>query len=353
MEPNNLFTSSSKEAPESPPSWPFAALFSFGIILLFEVFVFYLPPFLSMDLHFAGAQLTWKQEVCQEKNAYSVLFLGESFGLYGFKPRVFDAYSSYAPSFNLCVYQGSTFLTEYYFLKEYLKRATKYPKVVLLEFTVQLLFDDITINDAYLQEHLFPFLGTPPELLQEVDRFCTEYRILNFPCWKRPMQGLHRRLWNGKAQKKRYQSAQEIFHQERGYVPFGLDEKPNTLKLLDLQEKEKRGKLSPVNTFYIDEMIRLLKEYEIPVLLILPPIREDRKVLWNQYQIPLRLAPYLKELRSKHSNLCGIATEFLTLFPRRDDFQDILHLQDRSAEIFSRKVAQWLNTLALPAKEKH
>lgn len=326
---------------------PWAGVFSAILILVFEIFVFFLPPFLQIDTHFAGAQITWKQQECQKKNSYQTLFFGESFGLYGFKPTTYDKISRYAPSFNLCVYEGSTYLTNYYLLKKYLKQASTLPKLVILEFTAQQIFDPLLLEETYLIEHLYPFLGNDPELMQEIRLFCPEASPLFFPCWKRPMQGLFRRLWNYTLQKKVYEEKKLFFHQEQGYVAFGGHENPDTRKLLDLKPHVKQGKISPLNSYFLEKMLSLLQQHQIAVVIVVPCLREDRRYLWNQYRVAQNYSRYLKQLQQKFSNIRYIASDFVNLFSRRDDFQDILHLHNRSAEIFSTALAKRLNALNL------
>jgi hypothetical protein len=339
-----------------PMALPLAAVTSFLLILFFEIFVFFLPEFVLAEGDFGNFRLKWKKEESQNSPAYATLFLGESFGWSGFKPSVYDPYSKYAPSFNLCIYQTSTFLLQYHLLKTYLCSAKTLPQVVLLEFSEESLFDPVQITEAFLYQQLFPFFGDDPELLQELSTVSPALapsllRPLRFPCWKRPMKGILSRLWHWESQKKNHRFYKEELRQNRGYSPCGLKAPEKGHALLDFPPWLKKPQVSLINTHYIEKILSLLQEKKIPVLLIIPSLHRDRRTLWSLYHLHQPYSGYLKKLQRSFSTIHGVCGDFISLFPAREDFYDTIHLHDQSATHFTQKITAYVNRFHFSKKK--
>lgn len=352
MEINPLSTSNSngtqtQQVANIRSKIPKAAILSFCLILILELFFFYLPDFVLDSPDFVNTWIQWKREEVLKPNVYQTLFLGECFGMMAFKPSVYDTIAQHTPSFNLCVYQRNTFLSQYYLLKKYLESAKIPPKQVILEFMEISLFDQTPLDENHILQHILPYLGRDADLMTEISRWTSTYRLISFPCWKRPMKGIFGRIRNWNAQKQAYQQVHQVFKTERGYYPLQDQGSPNLAVLTDLPDSVKTGTISEYNRYYLEKILDLLEQQKIEVILVVPCLRNDRRFLWNRYQIATYYGKYLNSLQQRYSNILATATqEFVNLFPNLDDFQDANHLRDASSDIFTRKLAEWVNRLS-------
>lgn len=328
--------------------FPWAALSSALLIILSEMFFYWAPDALRDYPDFSNLWIKWKWEHTQHANNYQTLFLGECFGMTAFKPEIYDQYSHYQPSFNLCVYQRNTFLAQYLLLKSYLKSATEKPKIVFLECMEITLYDQTPFDENVFNQHLLPFFGPEEAVYTEIARWNPQYRPLFFPCWKTPMKGFFKRLWNWSDQQEQYRKRQEEFIQQKGYYPLGQEKKPNLEKMTKLPDSVRKKMFSFYNTFYIEQILHFLAQQEIPVILLVPPLRADRRKLWNKEQIGPHYIQYFIQLQKKYPNVIALAAnEFINFFDQMDHFQDANHLHDRSAEQFTRTLAEYSNRFSL------
>jgi hypothetical protein len=350
---SNLFIFNSKIS--SQRAFPWVALLVFLGMCLFEILIFCIPEFLLEATDFVNYRVKWKRETVESLNStsptpYKTLFMGECFGLTAFKPERFDALSSYAPSYNLCVYQRNTFFTVYFLLKKYLESQAQKPQVVCLEFTAFTLYDTAELREEDFIQNLFPFLGDPALVLEELGTHTPELSVLQeikwvfpyrFPCWKRPLKGVFSRCFSWSLQKEAYFKEKKEHEQGRGYYPLGRTEAPN-LTGIALPQSILQGKYSPYNTVYLEKILELLTQHQIPTVLLAPPVRKDALDQWRRHEVDSRYFGYLEGLQKRFPIIFWKCLDFVEFFDQMEDFQDAIHLHDRSAERFTSAFAQAL-----------
>jgi len=214
-----------------------------------------------------------------------------------------------------------------------------------------------------LRGSILPYFRVDSDLLKEIELLNMDppfhylpYRFLSFLPSLKKQYALKRgpgavfqkvRSFNQKV----YDNYMQSYREEKGFFNEDMDPTKETVEeITDIPPEYRRFALSSYNCHYIDKILFLLKENNIPTIVCLTPVRSDEMKIWARYNLRERLGNLLQPKMEEYDNVLAF-WDMTDIASSPKYFADRVHLTMAGATVFSEELAEGIKGLGMGFEE--
>ena len=250
-------------------------------------------------------------------------------------------------------------MINYIILKRYIANCSKKPELVILQLSPISLMGKHYMDMKALRSSILPYFRVDSDILDEIAILEMEppfhyltFRLLSMiPSYNKQFalrRGPRYIISNIRAFSRTvYDNYLQFYRDEKGFFNEDMDPtKEIVAEITDVPPEYRLFALSSYNCHYIDKILSLLREEEIPTVVCLTPVRSDEMKIWARYNLRERLNNLLRPKMEEYDNVLAF-WDMTVIASNPQYFADRVHLTLRGATIFTEELAKRISELGV------
>ncbi len=326
------------------------------LALIFEGTLFLIPGYVLLSVPYGRESVRLKGEEADRANNYNIIISGDCTGWAGIRPLLLDKRLN-IQSYNFSVDVAQTYMINYLILKRYLANCSRKPELVVFQLSPISLLGRHYLDLKRLRRSILPYFRVDSDLLTEIARAKMEppflylsHQILSLiPSYQKQF-ALRRGPWFIISQIRNYDRSiyddyLKFYRDKKGFFNEDMDPTKETVaEITDIPPEYQSFSLSPYNCYYIDKILSLLDENNIPTVLCLTPVRSDEMKIWSRYHLRERLDNLLRSKAEEYDNVLAF-WDMADVVSDPKYFADRVHLKFAGATILTEELAKRIRGL--------
>jgi hypothetical protein len=328
------------------------------LALIFEGILFCIPEYMLLSIPYGRESVRFKGEMAERENSYDIIISGDCTGWAGIRPLVLEERLDIS-AYNFSVDVAQTYMINYIVLARYLSNCARKPELVILQLSPISLLGNHYLDMDALRSSIFPYFRVDSDLLKEIAilemespfHYLTFQVLSSIPSFKK-QYALRRGPWHifsllRAFRRTVYEKYLNFYRDEKGFFNEDMDPtKEIVAEITDVPPEYRLFARSSYNCHYIDKILSLLREEEIPTVVCLTPVRSDEMKIWARYNLRERLNNLLRPKMEEYDNVLAF-WDMTDIASNPQYFADQAHLTLRGATIFTEELAKRIGELGV------